>query len=246
MKQFLSRAILVGLCVLGLLNCGGGGSSGSGGGGGRIRFLNAIPELHQVQLFLNDNPDPVLLNYGDLIDYEGFDTVEVRLLVAGSPVPLINQQEKLTKGVDKTMSFLGDPNPKPPKYTVGTDLVEDKHESGSNNRFLLRVVDEAVSTHGLPGLKVFITKPGVSLDNILPVKEGLSFSSNTGYIEGNESPAVVTILYDKTVKKQNQRTVLYQSQPIDLTATPVMSIFLIDQPGRGLPVQAVFSPDSSF
>ena len=219
-KKFLLLVIICGLCT-----CAGSGSSGSGGGAGegRLRFLNLVPIQEKFNVYVDDNPDPIVIEYGVPTEYFDFgrDTVQIRVQVISSPLDLVDKPYSLKSTSDKTLVLFGDsnPNPAPGKYNIAPSLLNDSHEQKDDNRFDLRVIN------GDPASKafdVFVTVPGVPLDNLLPVIEGIGFKSKDRYESGSESYGVITFVDTKS------REVLYASDPIDLGAHPVLTLYALD------------------
>ncbi len=239
LSSLRSFALLLAL-VFCLSACGGGGDDeGNDSGGGKVRFLNAIPELEDVQLFLGEDNEPRILRYGQLTEYIDADEqrLEVRLFIPASPLALIDQAVATSPDVDRTVIFTG-PATLPRNsqdYKISLTTLSDVHEPPVDQRFLLRVVNASPSAGNL---NIYLTKPNEPLDSVIPKRGGVGYRAESGYLEGNESSAVLTLIDTKS-----KRTI-YQSPLLDLAGTPVTSVFVLDKLDRGLPVVVGYSKDS--
>jgi len=225
------RRILLCLICCGLFCCtksssnDSGGGGGGGSGSGQLRFINLIPELKTVYVYTDTDPDPITLEYGVPTEYKDFgnESVEIRVLVASSPLALVDQSYSLKSDSDKTLVLFGDPNPKPPNYNISAKLLEDSHEPSIENRFDLRVIDAYPKSKGFD---VFVTLPGVSLDNVLPFIKGIGFKGKDQYFSGNESTGIVTFYTSK------DKETLFATSLLDLAAHPVITLYYApDLPG---------------
>jgi hypothetical protein len=217
-----AKKILVCVLFCSIMACAGSGSSGSGGGSGngQLRFLNLIPELKTVYLYIDTNVEPIALEYGVPTEYDNFGRtdVKVRVLVASSPLAIVDKTYSLKSTPDKTLVLFGDPNPNqdPTNYKITPLLINDSHEPTIENEFDLRVIN------GNPQSKsfdVFVTLPGVPPDRVTPIIKGIGFMGNNKYYSGNESSAVVRFIDPDT------NAVLYTSEMIDFEAHRVLTLY---------------------
>lgn len=217
--------------------------SGSGGFGGNpkghLRFIHTITELPEIFIFVNDDEEPIRLSYGEVSEYQDYDdgdSIEIRLLVPSSPLPLVERNVTAEEDRDQTLVFFSDRKTSNlADYNVGTDLLTDQEDPDFDSRFLVRVVNAAPS---LRSIDLYITENGDGLDQILPDQSSIGFRANTGYLEGNITRGVISLVDSKT------RELLYQSESINFDNFPVVTVFALEQLGRGLPLDPVLSYDS--
>ena len=235
----ISLLIVSACSSIGCKNSSGG--SGGSSGGTRVRFMNVITEQEVVQMFINEESQPrMTLNYGEMSEYTdlGSERFELRLLGASSPVPI--HTDNITINNDSTILFIGPktlPQNQNRPYQITTKKFEDLHIPFVDNRFLVRVVNVSPTTERFD---VYVLRPGVPIEQVVPRDKGVNFGSVTQYTEGNESPAYVDLINIRS------RDSIYQSDVIDFDQNPVVTIYLFDQFGRGLPLRSIVSIDSDY
>jgi hypothetical protein len=232
---------ILALCVfVACLGCSGGGGSGSSSNGNNgsssVRFINTVPELPQILMYVGGSSDPIMLNYGELTNYISVGEGEtVTFFNPSSPLALLSEKFSGSESDNEsTYVVFGDPNPRN-EYKVTGRNFSDVEESPDGELFKLRVINAAVSlSHGAD---VFVQKQGVPVDVVNPFIRSVSFAGASGYKEGQASVSVLTVASASSQVTEN-------STLLDLTPGTVATTILMDKLGRGKPYVFVSTLDN--
>ena len=230
-RSVLTLSTLLGLAVTVCLaaGCGGNGS----GSNATVRILNASPALNAIEYSIDSESvsDPV--QYTEMSPSEGVDTGVHRLRVRAPGVVEWTIDEHFPALIDMTTTivvtgYLG---------KVIPVYLNDAIQETPNGYALLRV---GAFAPALGAVDVYVIDPND--DTNLANKEAdigsVSYKDVTKYLSVKEGQWKVVLTSPGT------KTILYRTDPLDLRAGSVMSLFVLETLGGGFPLQSTLIQDN--
>jgi hypothetical protein len=197
----------------------------------RLRAVHLSPDAPLVDIYVDDE---LVAEDVDYLEQTGYlelpaGTANVIVTAAGDPAAVvIDADATLAENTDYTVlaaNFLEDIEP---------IVLLDDNTAPPSGEFQVRVVHGSPST-GL--VDVYITAPGVPIDEATPTLSDVPFGAASGYL------GQVAGTYQIRVTPANSTTVALDSGPVAFGAGQIRTVIAADADGGGAPLQALVLAD---
>ena len=147
--------------------------AGCGGGGGtRFRFMNAVPDVSNLEVLVNNTTFSSSVAYGTSSGYQSVSSGSQQVVVepVGSTNALITQ----------SVSFSGDTTMIAANFSssISPLVLTDDNSAPASGDFKIRIVNAAP---GLGPADVYIVAAGTDLNTVSPNLTNLAFGTASGY-----------------------------------------------------------------
>jgi hypothetical protein len=167
----LISGMAVGACVFGLSGCQSVSSMASRS---QVRIIDVSPDAPEVDVYQNSSVLASRLSFGTVTSYVPVEpgTYKTRAAVTGTRQTLVSSKAKLSAG--QYTVLIGNYN-----SNLQQTLLKDQSHPAPAGQIALRFVDQAMRSRPV---EVFLVPAGQRASSVKPVVTGLSFGSNTGYL----------------------------------------------------------------
>lgn len=197
----------------------------------RLRAVHLSPDAPLVDIYVDDDLVAEDVAYLDQTGYLQLPAgaANVVVTVAGDPgAVVIDADATLVENTDYTVlaaNFVEDIEP---------IILLDDNAPPAAGQVQVRIVHGSPST---PAVDVYVTAPGVPLDEATPTLQDVPFGAASNYLE------VPAGTYQIRVTLANTLTVGLDSGPVTLSAGQIRTVIAADADGGGGPLQALVLAD---
>ena len=158
--------LCLGACLL-IVGCGGGGKT-------RFQFVNAVPDVSNLDVLIDSTTVSSNVAYGTTTGYQTVKSGshQVQLDASGNTTSLLQQTISFGSGSDTTIIASNFSS------SIGTVVLNDDNSAPASGDFKLRLVN---ASPGLGPADVYIVTPGTDIFTVSPTLSNLAFESATSY-----------------------------------------------------------------
>jgi len=200
----------VGLLIVG---CGGGGKT-------RFQFVNAVPDLTNLDLLI-DSTSVASIAYGTTTGYQNTKSGShnIQIESSGTSNSLLQQSITFASGADTTIIASNFSS------NISALVLNDNNSAPPSGDFNLRLVNVSP---GLGATDVYIVAPGTDINTVAsPTVSNLAFNSSTSY------QSVTAGSYDIILTLAGQKIVAIDTGSLSFSAGQVRTFVGLNNPSGG-------------
>ncbi len=205
-----------------------------------MRVIHASPDAPGLDIYENGSAIAYNLGFGTITSYIAFapgtyaissDQANTRTQLTTSNASLANMHQYTT--------LISNVN-----ANLQESILQDQNTPAPTSQISVRVLDEATKFAG--GLDVYLVPSSGKLSTSAPIATGLTFGSNSGYLNVPAGTYAIAVVPTGTVPSSSAGTLLMGSQVTYATGA-ARTIVLIDQQISTSPgVQALVAADFDY
>jgi len=201
-----------------------------------MRVIDASPDAPGLDIYENNNAIAYNLGFGTITSYIAFapgtyniatDQAKTRTVLTQANGSLANMHQYTT--------LISNVN-----ASLQETILQDQNIAAPTGQIAVRVLDEATK---VGGVDVYLVPGNSSIGNVKPVATGLTFGTNTGYLNVPAGTYAIAVVPTGTVPSSSSSTYLTGSS-VTYAGGAVRTVVLIDQQIVTTPgVQAIVASD---
>jgi Domain of unknown function (DUF4397) len=201
--------------------CGGGGKT-------RFRFMNAVPDIADLDVLVDTKTVSSNVAYSTATQYQSVaaGSRQVEAEISGTSNALINQPITFGSGTDTTV-FAANFQAAPSTFVVFTD----NNSTPSTNNFNLRVIN---MSPGLGPANIYVETPGTDINTVSPTVSALGFGSASNYLSMTANSYEITVT-------STGGGIEVPAQQITFSTTQVRTFVILDDQGGACCTDTILS-----
>jgi Domain of unknown function (DUF4397) len=203
----------LGLCLL-IAGCGGGGKT-------RFQFVNAVPDVTNLDLLIDSTAVASNVAYGTTTGYQNTQSGShnIQIEPSGTSNSLLQQSVTFASGSDTTVIASNFSS------NISALVLNDNNSTPPSGDFNLRLVN---GSPGLGATDVYIVAPGTDINTVAsPTVSNLAFNSSTSY------QSVTAGSFDIILTPAGQKIVAIDTGSLTFSAGQVRTFVGLNNPSGG-------------